>query len=90
MLNTKPPHWDGKKGDNYLMWKIKYTAHMLMLGLDDALNLDFKKELPAKEKDTFDLTSGKGKNWANAVKKNKEAMMQFALSFKKNCSVEQA
>jgi hypothetical protein len=28
------------------MWKIKYTAHMVMLGLDDALNPDFERELP--------------------------------------------
>ncbi len=81
--NTKPPQWDGKKGNSYLMWKIKYTAHMVMLGLDDALDPDFEEELPTKEKDTFDLTSDEGKNWANAVKKNKKAMMQFALSFTK-------
>jgi hypothetical protein len=48
--NTKPPQWDGKKGDSYLMWKIKYTAHMVMLGLDDALNPDFKEELQQKRK----------------------------------------
>jgi hypothetical protein len=81
--NTKPPQWDGKKGDSYLMWKIKYMAHMAMLRLDDALNPDFEEELPMKEKDIFDLTSDEGKNWANAVKKNKKAMMRFALSFTK-------
>jgi hypothetical protein len=48
--NTKTPQWDGKKGDSYLMWKIKYKAHMVMLGLDDALNPDLKRELPMKEK----------------------------------------
>ncbi len=83
MGNTKPPQWDGKKGDSYLMWKIKYTAHMVMLGLDDALDPDFEEELSTKEKDTFDLTSNEGKNWANTVKKNKKAMMQFVLSFTK-------
>ncbi len=36
-----------------------------------------------KEKDTFELTSDEGKNWVDAVKKNKKAMMQFALSFTK-------
>jgi hypothetical protein len=29
------------------------------------------------------LTSDEGKNWSNAVKKNKKEMMQFALSFTK-------
>jgi hypothetical protein len=73
--NTKPPQWDRKKGESYLMWKIKYTAHMVMLGLDDALDPDFEEELPTKGKDTFDLTSNEGKNWTNAVKKNKKVMM---------------
>jgi hypothetical protein len=43
-----------EKSDSYLMWKINYMAHMVMLGLDDALNPDFEEELPTKEKDTFD------------------------------------
>jgi hypothetical protein len=29
--NSRPPQWDGKKGGSYLMWKIKYQAHMVML-----------------------------------------------------------
>jgi hypothetical protein len=52
------------------MWKIKFSAHLTMLGLEDCLTPEFASELPSKEKDTFDLTSNKGKNWANAVKKN--------------------
>jgi hypothetical protein len=44
---------------------------------------EFASELPSKKKDTFDLTSNKGKNWANAVKKNKKKMMPFALSWTK-------
>jgi hypothetical protein len=78
--NSKPPQWDGKKGNSYLMWKIKFSAHLTMLGLEDCLTLEFASELPEKENDTFDLTSDKGKNWANTVRKNKKTMMQFALS----------
>jgi hypothetical protein len=33
--NTKPPQWDGKKGNSHLMWKIKYMAHARMLGLEE-------------------------------------------------------
>jgi hypothetical protein len=33
--NSKPPQWDGKKGDSYLMWKFKFSAHSTMLGLED-------------------------------------------------------
>jgi hypothetical protein len=51
--NTKPPQWDGQKGDSYLMWKIKYTVHMVMLGLDDALNPDFERELPMNSQSTL-------------------------------------
>ncbi len=51
--NTKPPQWDGQKGNIYLMWKIKYMAHMVMLGLDDALNPDFERELPMNSQSTL-------------------------------------
>jgi hypothetical protein len=50
--NTKPPQWDGQKGESYLMWTIKYMAHMVMLGLDDALNPDLERELPMNSQST--------------------------------------
>jgi hypothetical protein len=78
--NSKPSQWDGKKDDSHLMWKIKFSAHLNMLGLEDCLTLEFTSELPGKEKDTFDLTSNKGKTWANAVRKNKKTIMQFVES----------
>jgi hypothetical protein len=76
----KHPQWDGKKGNSYLMWKIKFNAHVTMVGLEECFTLEFASELPPKEKEAFDLTTDKGKNWANTVKKNKKATMQFALS----------
>jgi hypothetical protein len=54
-----------------------------MLGLKDCLTLAFASELPSKEKETFGLTFDKGRNWANAVRKNKKTMMQFLLSWTK-------
>jgi hypothetical protein len=54
-----------------------------MLGLKECFTLEFKDELPEKEKDTFDFDTSEGKAHAAAVKKNKKAMMQFALSFQK-------
>ncbi len=81
--NSRPAQWDGKKGNSYIMWKIKYQACMVMLGLDKALSTDFACKLPAKMKDFFDLTTEQGQKWANTVKKNKKAMMQFAHSFQK-------
>ncbi len=81
--NSKPPQWDGKKGDSYLMQKIKFIAHVTMLGLKECFMPQFASELPPKEKEAFDLTTDKGKDWANAVKKNKKAIMQFALTWTK-------
>ncbi len=81
--NAKPPRWDGKKGDSYLMWKIKFLAHATMLGLEECFTSEFKDELPEKEKDAFNLDTSEGRAHAAAVKKIKKAMMQFALSFQK-------
>jgi hypothetical protein len=39
--NAKPPQWDGKKGDSYLMWKIKFLAHATMLGLKECFTSEF-------------------------------------------------
>ncbi len=67
--NIKPPQQDGKKGDSYLMqWKIKFLAHATMLGLKECFTLEFKDELPEKEKDTFDFDTSEGKAHAAAVK----------------------
>jgi hypothetical protein len=56
---------------------------MVMFELDEALSPDFASNLPAIEKDVFDLTTEQGQKWANTVKKNKRAIMQFLLSFQK-------
>jgi hypothetical protein len=83
--NSKPPQWDGK---SYLMWKIKFSAHLTMLGLEDCLMPEFVSELPAKEKDTFDLTFDKGKNRASAVKQEGNDTICALLS--ESCSIKQA
>jgi hypothetical protein len=44
------------------MWKIKYQAHLVMLGLEVALTSDFSSKLPAKEEEVFDLTTKQGHN----------------------------
>jgi hypothetical protein len=81
--NAKPPQWDGKKGDSYLMWKFKFLAHATMLGLEECFTSEFEDEFPEKEKDAFDFDTSEGRAHAAAVKKNKKAMMQFTLSFQK-------
>ncbi len=54
------------------MWKIKYQAHMVMLGLEEALTPDFASKLPTKEKEAFDITTEQGQKWANTVKKRQQ------------------
>ena len=79
--NLKPPQFNGKKGDSYLMWKMKFEADLVMKGLYDAFQPEFESELPAKEKMALDLTDDAEKKQHDAVKMNQKAMMQFALSF---------
>jgi hypothetical protein len=38
-----------EKGNNNLMWKIKFSKHLTMLGLEDCLMPKFASELPEKE-----------------------------------------
>jgi hypothetical protein len=48
--NSKPPQWDEKKGNSYLMWKMKFIAHGTMLGLGECFMPEFASELPPKGK----------------------------------------
>jgi hypothetical protein len=58
--------------------------------LKDCLTPKFASELSSKEEDTFDLTSNKGKNWANLVRKNKKMIDAICASLDKSCSIKQA
>jgi hypothetical protein len=49
-----------RKAIAIIMWKIKNQAHMVMLGLEEALTSDFASKHPAKEKDAFALTTEQG------------------------------
>jgi hypothetical protein len=69
------------------MWKVKYQAHMVMLGLEEALTPDFASKLPTKEREVFSTTTKHGQKWANSVKKNKKTMMQYALFFQKGAQL---
>ncbi len=48
--NAKPSQWDGKKGDSYLMWKIKFLANATMLGLEECFTSEFEDELWRRRK----------------------------------------
>ncbi len=79
--NLKPPQFNGKKGDSYLMWKMKFEATMGMKGLLEDFQLEFANAPPTSEKATFNLPDKTKKKQHDAVMMNKKAMMQFALSF---------
>jgi hypothetical protein len=56
LKNSKPPQFNGKKGDSYLMWKMKFKADMVTKGLYNAFQPEFAAEFCRKEKMEFDLT----------------------------------
>jgi hypothetical protein len=68
--NSKPPQFNGRKGDSYLMRKIKFEADMVMKGLYDAFQPEFEAELPTKEKMEFDLMDQTEKKQHDAVVMN--------------------
>ncbi len=69
--NSKPPQFNGKAGDVYLMWSMKFKADMVMY------LPEFEDKLPPKEVGPFD----NDKDHQKAVKMNQKAMMQLTLAF---------
>ena len=79
--NTKVLQFNGKKGDKYMLWKMKFLADQVMKDLWDAFQPNLKDRLPVIEKANLDLIMSDGKK-AKAVKEmNKKAMMQSTLAF---------
>jgi hypothetical protein len=78
---SKPSQFNRKKGDNYIICKMKFKADQVMKGLYKAFQPNFKQELPSNNKAKLDLTDEAKKKQHKAVKKNPKAMMHLALSF---------
>jgi hypothetical protein len=79
--NLKPPQFNGKAGDTYLMWSKKFKADMVMKNLWEAFLPIFERKLPGNEDGSFNLDTEDGKDHHKVVLKNQKAMMQLALSF---------
>jgi hypothetical protein len=79
--SLKPPTFSGKHGDDWAMWEMKMTAHLMDKGLTKCLDPDFKNRLPAKESGPFDLTTDDGKKFKEAVDLNKKVMGRFIQAF---------
>jgi hypothetical protein len=47
--NTNVPVFSGKHGNDWTIWEMKMTAHLMDKGLDVCLEQDFESKLPLKE-----------------------------------------
>jgi hypothetical protein len=74
---SKTPVVSGNHGDDWTIWEIKFSAHLMEKGLDACLDPDFRTRLPNKESGPFDMTVEDEKNQKEAVEMNKKAMCQF-------------
>ena len=81
MTNSKPPTFSGKHGDDWTMWEVKKTAHLMDKGLNECLKPSFEIRLPANESGPFDLATEDGRKAKEAVDLNKKVMGQFIQAF---------
>jgi hypothetical protein len=61
-----------KKGDNYIIWKMKFEADQVTKGLYKAFQPNFEEELPSDEKVKLDLTDETKKETAQSCQKEPE------------------
>jgi hypothetical protein len=74
--SSKAPVFSGKHDDEWTIWEMKMTAHLIEKGLDMCLEPGFEDKLPNKEIGPHDSDSKK-----EAVEMNKKAMGQFIQAF---------
>jgi hypothetical protein len=55
----KAPVFSGKRGDEWTIWEMKMTAHLINMGLDMCLEPGFESKLPKKEIGPFDSDNEK-------------------------------
>jgi len=77
----KMPVFSGNHGDDWTIWEMKFSAHLMEKGLDACLDPTFETRLPNKESGPFDMTIEYEKNPKEAVDLNKKAMCQFIQAF---------
>ncbi len=78
---SKTPVFSGNHSDDWTIWEMKMTAHLMEKGLDACLDPNFKTRLPAKKNGPFNLAVEDEKNFKEAVDLNKKAMCQFIQVF---------
>jgi hypothetical protein len=78
---SKMPVFSGNHGDDWTIWEMKFSAHLMEKGLDACLDSDFETRLPNKESGPLNMTVEDEKNQKEAVDMNKKAMCQFIQAF---------
>ncbi len=68
---SKMPVFSGNHCDDWTIWEMKISAHLMEKGLDACLDPTFKTRLPNKESGPFDMTVEDEKNQKEAVVMNK-------------------
>jgi hypothetical protein len=76
-MTSKTPAFSGNHGNDWTIWEMKFSAHLMEKGLDACLDPDFKLRLPNNESGPFDMTIEDKQNQKEAVDTNKKAMCQF-------------
>jgi hypothetical protein len=64
---SKPPVFSGNHGDDWTIWEMKMTAHLMEKGLDKCLDPNFEIRLPAKENGPFNMAVEEEKKFKEAV-----------------------
>jgi hypothetical protein len=78
---SKAPVFSGNHGDDWTIWEMKFSAHLMDKGLDACLDPNFETRLPAKEIEPFNMTKDNEKNQKESVDLNKKVMCQFIQAF---------
>ena len=78
---SKMPVFSGNHGNDWTIWEMRFSAHLMEKGLDTCLDPNFKTRLPNKESGPFDMTVEDEKNQKEAVDMNKKAMCHFIQAF---------
>jgi hypothetical protein len=78
---SKSPVFSSNHGNDWTIWEMNMTAHLMEKGLDSCLDPDFETRLPLKENGPFNLAVEDEKNFKETVDLNKKAMCQFIQAF---------
>jgi hypothetical protein len=69
---SKTPVFSGNLGDDWTIWEMKMSAHLMEKGLDACSVPTFETRLPNKESGPFEMTVEDKKNQKEAVDMNNE------------------